>query len=198
MNTKIAKLAAAAMILVGVFAGYEIFTGTSSVSWAEVRERVAAIRAVVYTAEVTQSGETMRIEGVQSGDYGSRMEQGIPMGHPYLPLSRRILDKVEAFAQEHPLLATGIGTLALHRLGKTRPLQFLGKTVIPKATDVAQRGMSSVKDRASAAMKALAGGETKLSAYMEDLIPEPTDTVMLPEVDIDKVAERVGFLIVEG
>ena len=47
-------------------------------------------------------------------------------------------------------------------------------------------------------MKALAGGETKLSAYMEDLIPEPTDTVMLPEVDIDKVAERVGFLIVEG
>lgn len=131
-------------------------------------------------------------------DYGSRMEQGIPMGHPYLPLSRRILDKVEAFAQEHPLLATGIGTLALHRLGKTRPLQFLGKTVIPKATDVAQRGMSSVKDRASAAMKALAGGETKLSAYMEDLIPEPTDTVMLPEVDIDKVAERVGFLIVEG
>lgn len=78
MTSKIAKLAAAAMIVIGVFVGYEIFTGTSSVSWAEVLERVAAVRAVVYKAEVTGSKHghpfEHRIEAVQSDDYGTRMD----------------------------------------------------------------------------------------------------------------------------
>ncbi|MGB2864831.1 MAG: hypothetical protein WBC05_16005 [Sedimentisphaerales bacterium] len=77
MNNKMAKLAAAAVIMIGVFVGYEIFKGTSSVSWAQVRERVAAVRAVVYKAKVTGSerGEpfTVRMEAIQADD-GTRMD----------------------------------------------------------------------------------------------------------------------------
>ena len=78
MNKKMAKLAAAAVILIGVFVGYEMFKGTSSVSWAQVRERVAAVRAVVYKAEATGTvrGEPfeMRFEAIQADDYGTRVD----------------------------------------------------------------------------------------------------------------------------
>ena len=53
MNNKMAKFAAAAVIVIGVFVGFELFSGTSSVSWAEVLERVATVLAVLYKAEVT-------------------------------------------------------------------------------------------------------------------------------------------------
>lgn len=78
MNTKMAKLAAAAMIVIGVLAGFEVFKGTGSVSWAQVRERVAAVRAVVYKAKVTGSerGQAfeMRIEAVMAEGLGTRMD----------------------------------------------------------------------------------------------------------------------------
>jgi len=78
MNNRIAKLAAAAVIVIGLFVGYEIFSGTSSVSWAQVRGQVAAVRAVVYKATVTGSerGQAfeMRIEGVMAEGLGTRMD----------------------------------------------------------------------------------------------------------------------------
>lgn len=74
MSRHLTKFAAAAVIVVGVLVAFSVFDGGGSVSWAGVRERVAAIRAVVYTAEVTESGRTMRIEAVQSDDYGTRMD----------------------------------------------------------------------------------------------------------------------------
>lgn len=78
MNRKMAKFAAAAVIMIGVFLGFEIFNGTSSVSWAQVREHVAAVRAVIYKAEVTgtERGQafTMRIEAIQSDELGARMD----------------------------------------------------------------------------------------------------------------------------
>jgi len=78
MNRKIAKLAAAAMILIGVFAGYEIFTGTGSVSWAEVRQQVAAVKAVLYkaTIDATENGQPfqLQIEATMADEYGTRMD----------------------------------------------------------------------------------------------------------------------------
>ncbi|MBN1817312.1 MAG: hypothetical protein JW828_08115 [Sedimentisphaerales bacterium] len=78
MNRNMAKLAAAAVILIGVFAGYAIFKGTNSVSWAQVRQQVAAVQAVVYKAQVTgsQMGQPvdLHIEAIQSDDYGTRMD----------------------------------------------------------------------------------------------------------------------------
>jgi len=78
MNNKMTKLAAAAVIVIGVFVGFQVFQGTGSVSWAQVRERVAAVRAVVYKAKVTGSerGQSleMRIEGVMAEGLGARMD----------------------------------------------------------------------------------------------------------------------------
>ncbi|MEK6249065.1 MAG: hypothetical protein N2C12_12855, partial [Planctomycetales bacterium] len=48
MNMKIAKLAAAAALLIGLLAGLQLFDGTSSVSWAQVADQVAGVKAVVY------------------------------------------------------------------------------------------------------------------------------------------------------
>jgi hypothetical protein len=90
MNMKIAKLAAAAVILIGVFVGYEMLKGTASEGWAQVRKRVAAVRAVMYKAEVTgtENGQlfVLHIEGIQSDDYGTRTDmfmQGQPLSQSF-------------------------------------------------------------------------------------------------------------------
>ena len=78
MNNRMSKLAAAAVIVVGVFVGYEIFSGTSSVSWAQVRERVAAVKAVMYKAKVnaSENGQLfqLQIEAILADEHGTRMD----------------------------------------------------------------------------------------------------------------------------
>ena len=78
MNNKMAKLAAAAVIVIGLFVGYEIFSGTSSVSWAQVRQQVAAVKAVMYKAKVhaTQNGQPfqLQIEAILADEHGTRMD----------------------------------------------------------------------------------------------------------------------------
>jgi len=96
MNTKMAKLAAAAAIVIGVFVGFEIFNGTGSVSWAQVRERVAAVRAVVYKAKVTgtERGQSfeMRIEAVMAEGHGTRMDAY--MGNQMISRAFALADEV--------------------------------------------------------------------------------------------------------
>ena len=60
MNTKMSKLAAAAVIVLGVFVGFGIFTETSSVSWAQVRQQVAAVKAVIYKAKINATENYQR------------------------------------------------------------------------------------------------------------------------------------------
>jgi len=76
--SRISKLAAAAVILIGVVVGYQAFKGTGGVSWAQVRQQVAAVKAVVYKAEIagSQRGQALeaRIEGIQADDYGTRTD----------------------------------------------------------------------------------------------------------------------------
>jgi len=78
MNNRIAKLAAAAVIVIGVFVGFAIITETGSVSWAQVREQVAAVRAVTYKAAVigSERGQAFesRIEGVFAEGLGSLLD----------------------------------------------------------------------------------------------------------------------------
>src|SRR4030065_196841 len=78
MNKKMAKLAAAAVIVIGVFVGFEIYSGTSSVSWAQVREQVAAVKAVIYKAKVnaTENGQPfqLQIEAILADEHGTRMD----------------------------------------------------------------------------------------------------------------------------
>ena len=78
MNNKMTKLAAAAMIVIGVFVGFAIFSGTSSVSWAQVRQQVAAVKAVMYKAKVnaTENGQPfqLQIEATLADEHGTRMD----------------------------------------------------------------------------------------------------------------------------
>lgn len=78
MNKNVAKLAAAAVILIGVFVGLQFFNETSSTIWAQVRDQVAAVKAVVYKAKVnaTENGQPfqMQIEATLADEHGTRMD----------------------------------------------------------------------------------------------------------------------------
>ena len=50
---RIGRWAVAAVIVIGVVVGYGTFKGTSGVSWAQVRQQVAAVRSVTYTIWAT-------------------------------------------------------------------------------------------------------------------------------------------------
>ena len=52
MNSKMVPLAAAAAVLVAVFVGLQFLTGSSGTIWAQVRDQVAAAKAVVYKATI--------------------------------------------------------------------------------------------------------------------------------------------------
>jgi outer membrane lipoprotein-sorting protein len=78
MNLKLVKLAAAAVIVMGVFLGLAVFNETSSVSWAQVRQQVAAVKAVMYKAQVNakENGQPvqLQIEATLADEYGTRMD----------------------------------------------------------------------------------------------------------------------------
>lgn len=78
MNSKMVRLAAAAAVLVAVFAGLQFLTGSSSTVWAQVRDQVAAAKAVVYkaTIDTVENGQPVqaRIEATLADEYGTRMD----------------------------------------------------------------------------------------------------------------------------
>ncbi|MFC1634404.1 hypothetical protein ACFL5Z_06140 [Planctomycetota bacterium] len=103
MNKKMTKLAAAAMIVIGVFVGFEIFSGTSSVSWAQVRQQVAAVKAVIYKATIsgTKRGQAfeMRIEGVMAEGLGTRMDAY--MGNQMISQAFALADEISHITLFH-------------------------------------------------------------------------------------------------
>jgi hypothetical protein len=78
MNMKIARIAVAAALVIAAFVGFVLLDGTSSVSWAQVRDQVAAVKAVVYKAKVsaTENGQPvqLQIEATLADEYGTRMD----------------------------------------------------------------------------------------------------------------------------
>jgi hypothetical protein len=73
---RISKFAAAAVIVIGVIVGYGTLKGTGGVSWAQVRQQVAASGTVTYTVRKTgvEQAQDLRVEVIQSSDYGTRMD----------------------------------------------------------------------------------------------------------------------------
>lgn len=73
---RISKCAAAAVIVIGVVVGYATLRGTGGVSWAQVRQQVAASGTVTYTVRTTgvEQAQDLRMEAIQSSDYGTRMD----------------------------------------------------------------------------------------------------------------------------
>lgn len=137
---------------------------------------------------------TLGIMALLGQDYNSRMQDGIPMGHPGLPVTRRGLDWLEETTHEHPLISAGVGALGLHMLGRSPLGQWGHKRLVNPLLDIG----GDVAGKAKGMFNRVVHGETKLSAYLGRDIPIPMDTVLLPEIDLDRLAEKIGELIVEG
>lgn len=132
-----------------------------------------------------------------SHDYKSRLRSEVPLGHPGLPLSRRILDKVEEFNDKHPIATALIGAGGLYGLGKTPPAKYIGEA-ISRVKEPAKKFIGNAKEDVTATMRGLASGNTKISSYLGESIMGSGSTVLLPEINIDKLAEWVGRLLIEG
>ena len=127
-------------------------------------------------------------------DYNSRLQDGIPIGYPGLPMSRRVLDQAEESANEHPIIAAGVGTLGLGMLGRSGAGRWAGKRLVNPVVDIGSDIVGGVKGMAN---RAMCKG-VKLSEWLANELPTSQDTVTLPNVDLDKLAERIGEWIVEG
>lgn len=136
---------------------------------------------------------TLGLMTAMGQDYTTRLGQGIPVGHPVLPFSRRLLDQAEQFTHEHPLISAVGGTLALRSLGRK-----FGPTISKRVVGPAREVGQTAKEKAKSVLRDLVDGNTKVSHVVGDLIPQPSDSVILPRVDLDKLAERIGEVIVEG
>ena len=136
---------------------------------------------------------TLATMALLSHDYSSRLRKGIPMGHPALPLSRRILDQIEQTTYEHPLVSALAGPILLRAAGRTKPMMAISKH-FPAWK---QTGIKFYEDTKKA-LKGLVGGEVKMSSWLANDLPVMNGTVTLPDIDIDRVAEKIGKLIIEG
>jgi hypothetical protein len=138
---------------------------------------------------------TLGLMTMLNQDYNSRLARGEPVGHPGLPLGRRLLDQAGQLTHEHPLAAAAAGTFGLHTLGRSLAGRAINRQIVDPAAKYVGEGAQELKGWLQ---RMAEGNQTKLSSLLSDLLPQPTDTVVLPRVDIDKIAERIGQLIVEG
>lgn len=130
-------------------------------------------------------------------DYRSRLRRGEPVGHPALPLSRRILDRAGQFSEEHPIVTALGGTLALKGLGRVPAVQT-GVGYAQRAGRYVKAKGQQIGAKLKDALKALADDQVKMSELLEPSLPVPTGTVELPDADLDKIATQIGILIWEG
>ena len=139
---------------------------------------------------------TMGVMSALAHDYQSRLKSGIPVGYEHLPLSRRVLDSVEQFSQQHPLITGAGGILAGRGISKmplARQLATQMKNVGRPVVDTAKEVGRSAKET----LRGLGSG-VKLSSVVENMVAPTDSAVLLPEIDLDKVAAWIGWAILEG
>lgn len=139
---------------------------------------------------------TLGTMALMSHDYQSRLRSGIPIGYEGLPLSRRLLDQIEYFSDEHPLATGLMGTVGLRQLGKTIPARLLGRKA-QKAWAPVKETIYGAKDQMKRNLSDMVAAE-KLSSYVSGAVDTPTSTVVLPDIDLEKVAMWIGDLILNG
>jgi hypothetical protein len=161
------------------------------------RTELAKVGADNVTSLALPIFGTLGTMAALSHDYQSRLRSGVPMGYSGLPLSRRVLDKVETFAHEHPIASSVAGAAAFHGLGKTAPVQYIGRQA-GRAVPPIKNFLSGLGRNVSSTMQGLAEGSTKISEYLGSDLMTPGSTVLMAEVDIDKLAEWLGEILVEA
>lgn len=129
-------------------------------------------------------------------DYQSRLQSGIPLGYAGLPLSRRILDRAEEFAHEHPLITGLGGAVALRGAGKSAPVQKLVSRLRALGAPLKEPVQRAARG-ARETLRGLGQGQ-KVASWIEEDLPSNESTVLLPEPDLDKIAEWLGWAILEG
>ncbi len=137
--------------------------------------------------------------GLMSGlahDYQSRLKSGVPIGYEHLPLSRRVIDQVGQFASDHPILTATGGTLLGHGVASTPAARGVARVLRAVGKPVATLG----KEMGTAARETLRGLGTgiKYSSVIESMTQPADSAVVLPEVDLDKLAEWLGWAVLEG
>jgi hypothetical protein len=124
-------------------------------------------------------------------DYESRMRSGIPLGYEGLPATRRIHDSVSSFAHDHPYLTAGLGVVGGRRLMISPTGQRIAKFTREKILKPLKGMGQDMRDR----WRSLDEGK-KLAELIPGVVEEPTSTVRLPRVNLDKLAEWLGETIV--
>jgi len=147
---------------------------------------------------------TLGLMGLAAHDYHSRMNRGEPEVDPYDSAPTRAVQGLESVAVNHPLLTAVGGTLGLRAFGQTPAAQYLATNVI---RPLAQHGRMN-RERIKATVgdwakgtdekfRQWAANSEKMSMDISaELQLQPTDTVLLPCVDFNKVAELIGMVLV--
>jgi len=132
------------------------------------------------------------------------MNRGEPEVDPYDSAPTRAVQGLESVAVNHPLLTAVGGTLGLRAFGQTPAAQYLATNVI---RPLAQHGRMN-RERIKATVgdwakgtdekfRQWAANSEKMSMDISaELQLQPTDTVLLPCVDFNKVAELIGMVLV--
>jgi hypothetical protein len=172
---------------------YQTDQGIPVPTMTEMAKMSAAPGALSYALPVLG---TLGVMSALSHDYQSRLRSGIPVGYAGLPLSRRILDRAGQFTDEHPLIAGLGGAVALRGAGKSAPVQRL-MSRLQRAGAPYKAPVQKALHGARETLRGLGQG-AKVASWIEDDLPPPQSTVLLPEPNLDKIAEWLGWAILEG
>jgi len=133
---------------------------------------------------------TMALLGM---DRNRRLSQGYIPGNPHEGLLRRGIDTLGTASAHYPLMFAGLGTMGLRAAGNTQAAKYLGKNIVKP---LAQKGEmhghkvnTAVKNWAENVDRDIQNWKnTKVSS----------DTVTLPKLDMDKIAESLGEVLLNN
>jgi hypothetical protein len=155
--------------------------------------------------KVSSSGSialpTLTMLGLMSAlayDQKRRSYSPVPIGHPALPPVRRVLDNVGEFTTNHPIVSMVGGTALLNQAAKTR--------LVAKALESLRHGVQPAVEGTirgvTGEMPGVKVSQLRAGEKLANLIPVETvenySTVLMPEINLEKLATWLGWIIVNG
>jgi hypothetical protein len=129
-------------------------------------------------------------------DHKRRGYSHIPIGHPALPMPRRVLDNLGEFTTNHPIISLLGGTAALAPAMRSKGVSSLAAKLRNHVEPAVKGTMAGLRGKpVNVKVSALLAGE-KLANVIPIETAQSTSSVLLPEVNLDKLASYVGWLIV--
>lgn len=153
-------------------------------------------KAAAATSIALPALGTLGIMAALSHDYRQRQQSGIPLGHPGLPAGRRGLDTLSDTAVNNPLASLAVGTIALNQLGKSKFGRGAASVARYLGTPVIATG-KGLKQQAGSLLQRIRSGE-KIAEVLPGLECTSYSAVQAPNLDLDKLAEWIGHVIVDG